>query len=186
MDAFLEGIEDMSIDGGSRSARWKNLRGHLKQIVRLADENSDRLAALEEEAAEIREVNLRLTEAIQDLGDLANEEVQREISLTLNDTDYEVVIDAAPDVLTQPGSEESAPAGEFFDSVDLREELKRLPRIGNKTAEEIAAHIQRAGDEKARQFAAALRGIVQASEESETGQPSLLGFKGMEGGDFRG
>ena len=121
MDAFLEGIEDMSIDGGSRYARWKNLRGHLKQIVRLADENSDRLAALEEEAAEIREVNLRLTEAIQVLGDLANEEVQREISLTLNDTDYEVVIDAAPDVLTQPGSEESAPAGEFFDSVDLRE-----------------------------------------------------------------
>lgn len=186
MDAFLEGIEGMSIDGGSRSARWKNLRGHLKQIVRLADENSDRLAALEEEAAEIREVNLRLTEAIQVLGDLANEEVQREVSLTLNDTDYEVVIDAAPDVLTQPGSEESTPAEEFFDSVDLREELKRLPRIGNKTAEEIAAHIQRAGDEKARQFAAALRGIVRASEEGATGQPSLLGFNGMEGGDFRG
>ena len=99
MPDLLENTQSISIDGDSRSARWKSLRGHLKQLVQVVDENNDRIAALKEEASQIRERNLKLAEAIQILSDLANEEVQREISLTLNDTDYDIVMDtpaAAP------------------------------------------------------------------------------------------
>lgn len=93
MEYALDDIQNISIDGASRSSRWKALRGYLKQIIKIADENSDRLSSLENEASRLRESNLKLTEAVQVLSDLANEEVQREISLTLNDTDYDIVMD---------------------------------------------------------------------------------------------
>lgn len=174
MDDFLENIGSISIDGKSRSARWKNLRGHLKQVIRLADENSDRLASLEVEAVQIREVNLKLTEVIQTLSDLANEEVQREISRTLNDTGYDVVIDVAPEppVALGPGAADATQGS--FSSVDLKKELKKLPRVGGKTAEEIAAFVHEAGDEKAYSFAMALLDVIEESEKRVVVQPSLL------------
>lgn len=177
MDDFLENIDSLSIDGKSRSARWKNLRGHLKQVTRLADENSDRLAGLEAEIAQIRDVNLKLTETIQILSDLANEEVQREISLTLNDTDYDIVVDVAPDLPTILESETTNVTHGAFSLADLQGELKKLPRVGGKTAEEIAAYIQEAGEEKAQHFAMALLDVIEESEKRVVTQPSLLEFE---------
>lgn len=93
MSDLLENIQNISIEGDSRSARWKSLRGHLKQLVKIIDENNDTLVELKTEVSRIQEFNLKLTEVVQKLSDLTNEEVQREISLTLNDMDYDIVID---------------------------------------------------------------------------------------------
>ena len=139
MDDFLENIDAISIDGKSRSARWKSLRGHLKQLIRLADENSDRMAALESEVTQVRAVNLKLTEAIQALGDLANEEVQREISLTLNDTDFEIVVD-------RPNQESAATVEEAetnaYTIPEFLEMVKGTPGIGAKKLQDISSHLE--------------------------------------------
>lgn len=177
MDDFLENIDSVSIDGKSRSARWKNLRGHLKQVIRLADENSDRLGALETELAQIREANLKLTEVVQVLSDLANEEVQREISLTLNDTEYDIVVDVAPEPQRMLESEVAVTVDETLSLVDLQKGLRKLPRVGGKTAEEIAAYVQEAGEEKANHFATALLDVIEESERRAVTQPSLLEFE---------
>lgn len=139
MDDFLENIDAISIDGKSRSARWKNLRGHLKQLARLADENSDRMAALESEIAQVRAVNLKLAEVTQILSDLANEEVQREISLTLNDTDFEIVVDR-PNQESVATSEEVEP--DAYTIPEFLEMVKGTPGIGAKKLQDISDHLE--------------------------------------------
>lgn len=133
-------FENISLDGGSRSSRWKNLRSHLKQLIQIADENSDRLASIEAEAAQIRENNLKLTEAIQTLSDLANEEVQREVSLTLNDTDFDVVVDAP----VQPQSQVSSEMETRTNAFTIEEFLKKIdgvPGIGEKRINAISEYL---------------------------------------------
>lgn len=139
MDDFFENIDAISIDGKSRSARWKNLRGHLKQLTRLADENSDRMAALESEIAQVKAVNLKLTEVIQALSDLANEEVQREISLTLNDTDFEIVVDRPSQESTVTSKEIELDA---YTVPEFLEMVKGTPGIGAKKLQDISNHLE--------------------------------------------
>ena len=139
MDDFFENIDAISIDGKSRSARWKNLRGHLKQLIRLADENSDRMAALESEIAQVKAVNLKLTEVIQALSDLANEEVQREISLTLNDTDFEIVVDRPSQESTVTSKEIELDA---YTVPEFLEMVKGTPGIGAKKLQDISNHLE--------------------------------------------
>lgn len=152
MDFSLDDIQNISIDGASRSSRWKALRGYLKEIIKAADENSDRLSLLESDVSKLRESNLKLTEAIQVLSDLANEEVQREISLTLNDTNYDIVIDTPePDVL--PLDSVALPCNSFLSSpeIDKREDtytvdefigmLRGAPRMGEKTLQQVADYL---------------------------------------------
>lgn len=98
-DKFPENTDEISIDGGTRASRWENLRKYLIQVIKVADENSDKLADLGSEAEDIRNANLKLTDVVQALSDLANQEHQREISLILNDTDEGVVKDARPPVV---------------------------------------------------------------------------------------
>lgn len=139
MENTLPEIQDIAIDGGSRSARWKSLRKHLRQIVRTADESSDKLAALETEIVQIREANFRLSEYVQTLADLANEEVQREISLTLNDVDCDIVVDAPvqDEVLSaEDGNQRSYAIPEFLQMV------KGAPGIGEKKLQAIAEYLE--------------------------------------------
>lgn len=147
MDTALDNIQDMSIDGGSRSARWKNLRQYLKDFIKIADENSDKLAFLEAEASRIRESNLKLTEAIQVLSDLVNEEVQREISLTLNDTDFDIVADE-PAVLNVASDFDEAKEDTY--TVDeFIEMLRGVKGIGEKKLQAISSHLNRIQDNTA-------------------------------------
>lgn len=152
MEYALDDIQNISIDGASRSSRWKALRGYLKQIIKIADENSDRLSSLENEASKLRESNLKLTEAVQVLSDLANEEVQREISLTLNDTDYDIVIDtpestfpfsdaATPPCNSAPPSPEIAEREDAYTVDEFVEMLKGAPRMGEKTLKLVADYL---------------------------------------------
>lgn len=143
MPDLLENTQSISIDGDSRSARWKSLRGHLKQLVQVVDENNDRIAALKEEVSQIRERNLKLAEAIQILSDLANEEVQREISLTLNDTDYDIVMDtpAAAPVITANPSPEITEKADTYTVDEFMEMLKGAPGMGAKTLQKVSAYL---------------------------------------------
>lgn len=152
MEYALDDIQNISIDGASRSSRWKALRGYLKQIIKIADENSDRLSSLENEASRLRESNLKLTEAVQVLSDLANEEVQREISLTLNDTDYDIVIDtpeptpsfsdaAASPCNSAPPSPEIVERKDAYTVDEFVEMLKGAPRMGEKTLKQVADYL---------------------------------------------
>lgn len=95
----------------------------------------------------LRKYLLELNESISVAADAANEEAQREISLTLND-DFEY--DAH--CVTQEIRKHSAVLSEkqFID------ELVKLPHIGMKAAQDIAAHVALAQDEKVLDFAGAL------------------------------
>lgn len=142
MNNPFDNIEDMSLDGGSRSSRWKNLRGYLKQLGQIVDENSDRLATIETKAARIREDNLRIAKVIQALSDLANEEVQREVSLTLNDTDFDVVVDNDTPAYSQPHT--ISEAEERTDAFTIEEFLKMIdgaPGIGEKRINAISEYL---------------------------------------------
>lgn len=138
MDKILEDIQNIGLEGDSRSARWKSLRKHLKQLIRVADENSDKLASLEAEVARIRESNLQLTEVIQILGNLANEEVQREISLTLNYTDFDIVVDvpAQDDACSAENAKSDA-----YTVSEFLEMVKGTPGIGAKKLQDISNHL---------------------------------------------
>lgn len=139
MENTLPEIQDIAIDGGSRSARWKSLRNHLRQIAVATDDSSDKLAALETEIVQMRETNLRLSQYVKILADLANEEVQREISLTLNDLDYDIVVDAPAqdEVLSvEDGSKRSYTIPEFLEMV------KGAPGIGKKKLQAISEYLE--------------------------------------------
>ncbi len=158
MDNAFDNIPDIIIDSDSR-LRWKSLRKYLNEFIKIADTNSDRLAALKEELSSLREKNLKLTEAIQDLSELAHQECLREESLTLNDDDYDIVVDVQDEVVEspEPGSEASYTIGEFLKIVG------QVPGIGPKKQEAIAAYF----------------------EEYEHSAQSVLDF-GTEAGDTRG
>lgn len=152
MEYALDDIQNISIDGASRSSRWKALRGYLKQIIEIADENSDRLSSLESETSKLRESNLKLTEVIQVLSDLANEEVQREVSLTLNDTDYDIVIDTPEGIISTSGSAaqpcntalsspENVERQDVYTIDEFVEMLKGAPRMGEKTLKQVAEYL---------------------------------------------
>lgn len=139
MDNALPEIQEIAIGGGSRSARWKCLRKHLQQIVRSADEGSDKLAALEGEMAQVRQANLQLAEYVQTLADLANEEVQREISLTLNDVDYDIVVDA-PMQIAAPLAEADEQCS--YTIPEFLEMIKGAPGIGAKKLQAISEYLE--------------------------------------------
>lgn len=117
MDSFLDNVDSISFEGNSRSARWDSLRNHLKHLIQITKDNNDKLARLEKEVAQIREVNLKVAEAIETLSNLANEEVQREISLTLNDTDGGIAINA----IVQESIDSDKGANEEIKSVPFNE-----------------------------------------------------------------
>lgn len=138
MSILIVNTQDISIDGGSRAARWKNLRDYLEKTIAACDEGNDGLAKTEAEIKNIRKSYLKLAEIIQTLSDLANEEIQREISLTLNDTDYDVVIDTPVFASESPVNEERTEAytkGEFIEA------LKSVPGIGQKRLADISNHL---------------------------------------------
>ena len=162
----------VSFSSESRSGRWSDLRTYLKQLILTLDENSDRLAHLQSEMEAIRADNLRIAEMVQGLSDAANEEVQREISLTLNDDDSDVVIDVAPDEMEDP---EAPTDDEILLSVeDFISELKKLPGIGAKSSETIANYIAEAQGENVLKFAYALRAVNDdLSKGDDSRQPTL-------------
>ena len=158
MDAsFPFETQPVIFESSSRSGRWGDLRAYLKQLIQILDENSDRLAHLQSEVDEIRAVNLKITETVQELSDAANEEIQREVSLTLNDDNSDVVIDTAPE--EQPGQEVPVDEDEILSEEDFINELKKLPGIGSKSSIVIATHIAEAQDENVLRFAYALRAV---------------------------
>ena len=98
-DKLPENTDEISIDGGTRASRWEKLREYLKLVVKVADENSDKLAVMGSEAEDVRNANLKLTDVIQTLIDLAGVECQREKSLELNDVGDGVVVDTQPQIV---------------------------------------------------------------------------------------
>lgn len=94
-----------------------------------------------------RKYLLRLNESINAAADVANEEAQREISLTLND-DFEY------DACFSAQTAENDPAE--FSEEQLLAELTKLPNIGTETARDIAGYAALAQDAKVLDFAHAL------------------------------
>ena len=170
-DAFQNDIQ-VSFDSSSRSGRWEDMRTYLKQLIQTLDANSDRLAYLQSEIEDLREANLKTTETIQALCDAANEEVQREVSLTLNDDASDVVVDIAPEEQTSsetPSTEEPAISEE-----DFIHELMKLPGVGAKSSLTIANHIAEAQADNVLRFAYALRAVnADLSEDDSPYQPTL-------------
>ncbi|WP_144299279.1 hypothetical protein [Berryella intestinalis] len=165
MGSHLNGISDISLDGYSRSVRWKKLKGYLREMARTDDFIGDRLASLREEVEQIREDNLKLSEMLQTLSDLSGEEEQREISLTLNDTGYEVVVDTAMN--PSPLSLVEAKVGMGV-SCNLVEELKKLPGIGDTTAKRIVEYFQGSEQDKTQQLALLLSEIHRDKEHQQS------------------
>lgn len=161
----------VSFNSESRSGRWGDLRTYLKQLVLTLDENSDRLAHLQSEIESIRADNLRIAEVVQGLSDAANEEVQREVSLTLNDDDSDVVIDVAPEEMEEP--EISTDDEALLSVEDFINELKKLPGIGAKSSETIANYIAEAQGENVLKFAYALRAVNADLSKDDSQQPML-------------
>jgi hypothetical protein len=87
---------DINLEGNSPAERWGKLRQHLKQLTEDIAANNKKLDVLEKVASDLRDSNSRNISTLQALSDLANEEKQREISLTLNVIDDDVVVDTAP------------------------------------------------------------------------------------------
>lgn len=175
MDNLSFDVESARFDNASRHERWNALRSHLKQLVRIADENSDRLALLEQEVKEARNHNLQLTEWLQVLCDLTNGEVQREVSLTLNDTDFNVVVDTDEDD-AKPQKQLEPHASDLSEARFLAE-LKKFPGVGDKSAQSIADYIAKAHDETVLDFARVLMGVnADIAGLSETHQ-SILPFE---------
>lgn len=119
MECDFQSAAFLEFENMSRSERWLALRKYL----------------------------IKLNKAISAVADVANEEAQREISLTLNDDlEYDVSsitqeIRKSPVVLSEK---------QFID------ELAKLPHIGMKAAQDIAAYMALAQDEKVLDFAGAL------------------------------
>ena len=171
MDNMFTSDMQVSFDSASRSGRWGDLRAYLKQLIHILDENSDRLANLQSEVEEVRADNLKIAEAIQGLCDAANEEVQREISLTLNDDDSDVVVDVAPEEEDIEAPYEDEP---ILSEEDFINELRKLPGVGAKSSVTIATHIAEAQGENVLKFAYALRAVNDdLSKNDESQQPTL-------------
>lgn len=165
MNEQLEDVASITLEADSRSARWKKLKSYLRELKRKEDSVNAKLALLVEQAEQIQRDSLKLTEALQTLSDCANEEAQREISLTLNDMDFDIVVDAQ----SQPTLTHTAEAdNEGVESYDLVNELKELPGIGDATAKKIAKHIQETGRSKSQQLASLLADIRQGGTSQQT------------------
>lgn len=177
MDYLLENISDISIDAPSRATRWKNLRAHLRGVAKELDSHDVALLHLQSELSRIRDENQRLTEIVRELGELANEEVQREKSLKLNDVSYEIVVDEHPQEPPFVLVEKTIPLSDG----DLLGELKKLPGIGAKTASGIAAYVLKSGEENARIFAQVLLDVNLASAEEGGAQQVQLHLGDEEG-----
>ena len=168
---FLDDMQ-VSFDSASRSGRWGDLRSYLKELMQTLDENSDRLARLQSETEEIRFTNLKVAEVIQGLCDAANEEVQREVSLMLNDDDSDVIIDTAPE--EEPEEEISYEDEPILSEEDFINELRKLPGVGAKSSVTIATHIAEAQSENVLKFAYALRAVnADLSKNDDSKQPTL-------------
>lgn len=148
MDNSLENIDKISIEATSRAGRWKKTRAYLKEIAEALDASNEWLNRIRNELARIEDDNLKLAGAIRVLSDLANEEVQREKSLKLNDDSCGIVVDAPPQVPVAISVEESS---SLFEG-DLLVELEKLPGIGSKTASGVEAFVRKTGEENARRF----------------------------------
>lgn len=90
-------LDELVIEGDSAASRWKSMKTLLRQVALEINSNDERIRNLADEASGLLEYNERLSKVVNLLSDLANEEVQREISLTLNDTDSDVIVDAGED-----------------------------------------------------------------------------------------
>lgn len=171
MNVQLEDIANITLEGDSRSTRWKKLKSHLRGLAQAQDAIGDKLASLKEETERVRDESLKLADALQTLSDLASEEVQREVSLTLNDDDYEIVADAPSQVSLSDARETEKTSDRSY---DLIAELQKLPSIGSATARKIADHIHNSGEDRAQQLAWLLAEINQ----DRTSQRSLFDKEG--------
>lgn len=172
MDNPIPDASNMALDGKTRAERWKSLRLYLKRFIQAADHSSDRLAALEREAADIRSVSLLLAEAIQCLDALAGEEVQREKSLMLNDIDFDIVLDEpsdAPSPRPQP-TERPSDNPHLRSLSELPNELEKLPGIGPRNSRPLADHIANAGDDEAERFLLALAAVNDRTRQDPARQ----------------
>lgn len=178
MDNPIPDASNMALDGKTRAERWKSLRLYLKRFMQAADHGSDRLAALEREAADIRSESLLLAEAIQCLDALASEEVQREKSLMLNDIDFDIVLDEPSDAPSpHPQLTEKPNANPHLCSLsELPNELEKLPGIGPKNSRSLADYITNAGDDEAERFLLALA-AVNGRTRQDLARQSLFDFE---------
>lgn len=176
MDYLLENIDEISIDASSRAGRWKKARVYLKEVAEALDASNERLDRIRNELTRIEGDNLKLVGAIRALSDLANEEVQREKSLKLNDDNCGIVIDAPPQVPVAISVEESS---SLFEG-DLLVELEKLPGIGSKTASGVEAFVRKAGEENARRFIHVLSD-VNLAVLGDDAQQIQLSFEDDEG-----
>jgi len=166
----------ITFSSASRQGRWHDLRTYLKQLIRALDENSDRLAQLQSEIDEIKEANGRTAELAQGLCDAANEEIQREASLKLNDDDSGLVIDMPPEDVSEPSlSHEDEPS---LSMEDFCEDLMKLPRVGKLISQAIQQYIEGAQPESILNFAYALR-AVHDDIEGNSNQPLQMPLEGL-------
>lgn len=163
---------DVSFGSPTRSGRWADLRSYLKQAIQAVDTHSDKLAEIQQEIESVRNDNLRLAESLQALCDAANEEVQRETSLTLNDMDYDVVIDEPQDLEFDRPSQNDLSCNMTLE--DFIDQLKMLPGVGEASAKKIGEHISQAGADSVFEFASILLTINDKIAQQEGGtQPPL-------------
>ncbi len=170
-DEFLN-IKEISFDSPNRSGRWADLRKYLKLATQSVDMRNDKLAEIQQEIESVRNDNLRLAEVLQMLCDAANEEVQRETSLMLNDMDYDVVIDEPQDPSFNDSSNNDI--AHTMTLEDFIDQLKKLPGVGGARAETIGEYISKAGADSVFEFANILFDINEKIAESEdSAQPTL-------------
>lgn len=179
-------VDTIVFDGASRSSKWKSLRKYLKLTLAALESNAARISFLEKEIQLIAEENNKLTTITTILSDLANEEAQREISLTLNDTDFDIVIDKGPDptesipsinskvssnqTVNQPLSQEAI--ANLLN--DLEKDLETLDKIGPKLAENIARHIFDTSENVARLYQQSIASHDNSVSQQLAQQQSLL------------
>lgn len=107
---------------------WRKLREQLKQIVRDVTADDARLSELQEGIAALRRANADRLSALQGLSDAALEEQQRATSLTLNDTDDEVVLDKETSVIQEEPEQQAATPSVDDDREEHRRPIPHTPR----------------------------------------------------------
>ncbi len=107
---------------------WRKLREQLKQIVRDVTDDDARLSELQEGIAALRRANADRRSALQGLYDAALEEQQRATSLTLNDTDDEVVLDKETPVTQEEPEQQAAAPSVDDDREEHRRPIPHTPR----------------------------------------------------------
>lgn len=140
MGELLSAFQDIDFEECSRAVRWRTVRDRLRQ-----------LADVVRGECGPGEWSTEVSDAIEALALLANVETQREVSLTLNACEDDVVVDLALQDST----------GELVDcpirsEEDLLNELRRLPGVGEKLAVRIGGYLSGARVEHVLEFAQAL------------------------------